>query len=290
VDVLEVPAPSRGEPRTFRVIALASDPIVQQGGDSVPDGIGGYAYEGAPLDRVPELSNRGSIASIQERLYPRLLKDAGVGGTVVVRFVVEEDGTVDPRTAKLVENTHPDLVDPTLKALERFRFRPARLAGRNVRVFFSMPVRWDPAATAPVAVAMRAPEGATRTTVIGESAIAAPVEVNRGALATQAVRTAQAVQAARVVGKPTIIARAAVLIAQKYPSLLAETEPANVTLFIIASPTGEIQESRLVRKGEDFSWPAGTPTAFERIVTVRDLESLEFAPALVGSGIVWMEL
>ena len=80
-----------------------------------------------------------------ERLYPRLLQDAGIGGTVVMQFVIEPDGTVDMSSAKVLESSNEQLSEASMKAIERFRFRPGRYKGENVRVLIQMPITWQPA-------------------------------------------------------------------------------------------------------------------------------------------------
>jgi bla regulator protein blaR1 len=104
-----------------------------------------FAYEVAVLERVPELSNKGVIGSVMERLYPRLLQDAGIGGTVVMEFVIEPDGTVDMNSAKVLESSNDQLSQASMKAIERFRFRPGRYNGENVRVLVQMPITWQAA-------------------------------------------------------------------------------------------------------------------------------------------------
>jgi periplasmic protein TonB len=110
-----------------------------------PEAAPDFAYEVAVLERVPELSNKGAIGSIMERLYPRLLQDAGIGGTVVMQFVIEPDGTVDMSSAKVLESSNEQLSEASMKAIERFRFRPGRYKGENVRVLIQMPITWQPA-------------------------------------------------------------------------------------------------------------------------------------------------
>ena len=104
-----------------------------------------FAYELAVLERQPALSNQGTIASVMERLYPRILQDAGIGGTVVMQFVIEPDGTVDMSSVKVIDSPHEQLSDASIKAVERFRFRPGRYKGENVRVLIQMPITWQPA-------------------------------------------------------------------------------------------------------------------------------------------------
>ena len=106
---------------------------------------GDFAYELAVLERQPALSNTRTIASVMERLYPRILQDAGIGGTVVVQFVIEPDGTVDMSSVKVIDSPHEQLSDASVRAVERFRFRPGRYQGENVRVLIQMPITWQPA-------------------------------------------------------------------------------------------------------------------------------------------------
>ena len=124
-----------------------SAPAVNGSGASAASSAG-FAYEVAVLDRVPELSNKGEIASIMERLYPRLLQDAGIGGTAVVQFVVQPDGTPDQNSIKLLESSRPELGDASVAATRAFRFRPGQYKGENVRTLIQMPITWQPASVA----------------------------------------------------------------------------------------------------------------------------------------------
>ena len=116
-------------------------PAEEAAGERSPD----FAYEVEALSRRPELSNRGEIEDVMEEHYPRSLQNAGVGGTVLTRFVIEPDGTVDMGTAKVLQTSHEQLSEATLKTVERFRFRPGRYEGEDVRVVVEMPVTWRPA-------------------------------------------------------------------------------------------------------------------------------------------------
>ena len=134
------------------VVACTTDSPSGQAGDPALDATGSadpaspdFAYEVAVLSRTPELANVGSIGSVMERLYPRDLQDAGIGGTVAMQFVIEPDGTVDMSTARVLDSPNEELSEATLKAVERFRFRPGQYRGENVRVVIRMPVTWAPA-------------------------------------------------------------------------------------------------------------------------------------------------
>ena len=102
-------------------------------------------YTANAVDRVAELRNRGDVASAMRRLYPSHLREAGVGGTVVVQFVVNAEGRVEPGSIRIIRAEHPDLGEQTRRAAAEFRFRPARKGNSNVRQLVQMPIVWQPA-------------------------------------------------------------------------------------------------------------------------------------------------
>lgn len=104
-----------------------------------------FAYETHVLSRQPELRNLAQVRSYMERSYPRTLQDAGVGGSVMLEFVVEADGTVDEGSVKVVEASHQQFAGVSTQVAGRFRFRPGLYQGREVRVLVKMPITWQPA-------------------------------------------------------------------------------------------------------------------------------------------------
>jgi protein TonB len=78
-----------------------------------------------------------------QRLYPQPLRDSGVTGTVVLRFVIDTDGRVEPSTIQVVSTTHPEFGDAAIEAAKRLRFEPAKVNGKSVRVLTSIPIRWQ---------------------------------------------------------------------------------------------------------------------------------------------------
>lgn len=103
----------------------------------------GGTFVAAVVDRKAELRNRRELPRIMERLYPPVLRDAGVGGRVVVQFVVDTNGRVDMSTVKVMSSDHNGLEGPTRKALGEFRFRPAKMGDRTVRMLTQMPIVWQ---------------------------------------------------------------------------------------------------------------------------------------------------
>lgn len=103
----------------------------------------GGTFVEAVVDRRAELRNRRDLPRIMERLYPDGLKRAGIGGRVVVQFVVDTNGRIDMSTVQVMSAEHDGLVDPTVRALREFRFSAARMGDRSVRMLTQMPIIWQ---------------------------------------------------------------------------------------------------------------------------------------------------
>ncbi len=78
--------------------------------------------------------------SCQSPQYPLQLRQARVEGRVLLRFVVDESGRVDPASMAVVSATHSRFESPARQAMATCRFRPARMADRAVRVTVMAPV------------------------------------------------------------------------------------------------------------------------------------------------------
>lgn len=71
--------------------------------------------------------------------YPEPLRQAGISGTVLVRFAVDTLGRVDPATMTVLQSTHEMFANSARVALAGFRFRPAEVNGHRVRALAEMP-------------------------------------------------------------------------------------------------------------------------------------------------------
>jgi len=78
--------------------------------------------------------------SCQAPQYPLQLRQARVEGHVLLRFVIDETGRVDPGTVSVVTVTHSRFESPARQAIVTCRFRPARFNDRAVRVTVVAPV------------------------------------------------------------------------------------------------------------------------------------------------------
>lgn len=115
--------------------------VVGGQGEEVPEP--GGTFIAAVVDRQAELSNRSALPRLMRRLYPSILQDSGIGGRVIVQFVVDTNGRVDMSTVKIMSSSHDGFKDPTRKALREFRFTPARIGDRKVRMLTQLPIIWE---------------------------------------------------------------------------------------------------------------------------------------------------
>lgn len=103
-------------------------------------------YDGAhtlsSVEERPALRNAAEMQRVLQRLYPDLLRDAGVSGETQLQFVVDTEGNVEPGSVTVLSSSHAAFEEASLKAAEKFRFRPAKIGGRAVRVVINMPITW----------------------------------------------------------------------------------------------------------------------------------------------------
>jgi TonB family protein len=76
--------------------------------------------------------------------YPQSLYAAGVGGTVIAEFVVDEQGRVEGETFGIVASSNPLFSDAVKEAVLTAVFTPARRKGAAVRQLVQQPFRFVP--------------------------------------------------------------------------------------------------------------------------------------------------
>ena len=76
-------------------------------------------------------------------VFPAVLKAAGVGGRVVVQFVVDTVGAVEPGSMSFAETSHPAFESSARTAIEHSRFTPARIRGQAVRQLMRQSIRFE---------------------------------------------------------------------------------------------------------------------------------------------------
>ena len=75
--------------------------------------------------------------------YPERLRSAGIGGIVVVEFVVDTLGTVENGSMRLLQTDHDLFAAAVTRVVPTLRFLPAEAMGRKVRQLVRLPFRFD---------------------------------------------------------------------------------------------------------------------------------------------------
>lgn len=103
----------------------------------------GVPFASGEVDQLPQLANPREAQRLLERVYPSMLRDAGVTGHTTVLLVIDKTGAVQPGSVTVQESTHDAFRDAAVRAAEHFRFRPAKLQGEPVSVIISLPIEWQ---------------------------------------------------------------------------------------------------------------------------------------------------
>ena len=71
--------------------------------------------------------------------YPNILKATAQTGKVMVTFVIDTTGKADMGTFKVLESSHALFTDEVKKILPRYKFIPAEIGSRKVRMHVNLP-------------------------------------------------------------------------------------------------------------------------------------------------------
>lgn len=122
------------------VAACASNPA--QGGHAAlaPQEVAAARQKAADVYLAPQVSK--AVAPERGNMppqYPDVLKSAGIGGFVVMSFVVDTTGRIDVGSATIAKLSDDRFVGTVVAALPALRFTPAELGGRKVKQLVSQP-------------------------------------------------------------------------------------------------------------------------------------------------------
>lgn len=92
-----------------------------------------------PYDVRPDYKNKAEMERALSREYPPLLRDAGIGGTTIVWFYIDEQGKV-LRTQVHTGSGHKALDDAALKVADVAVFTPALNRDKPVPVWIQLPI------------------------------------------------------------------------------------------------------------------------------------------------------
>jgi periplasmic protein TonB len=97
------------------------------------------AFVWVPMTVPPALLNTAEVQRALERSYPRQLRDAGIGDTVLVHFFIDEQGTVLRRQLPR-PGSYPAFGEAALDVAAVMRFSPAWNRDRKVAVWVQIPI------------------------------------------------------------------------------------------------------------------------------------------------------
>ncbi len=97
-------------------------------------------YTLAEVTEQPGLKSGQQAQQVILRAYPRALQDAGIGGRVQLRFIVDATGKVEANTIEVVATTVQLLGDAAAEAMASIEFKPGKKDGSPVRTLVVMPI------------------------------------------------------------------------------------------------------------------------------------------------------
>lgn len=75
--------------------------------------------------------------------YPDMLKSANIEGEVLMQFVVDTTGKVEPSSITVLKSSHDQFSASVRQALLRMKFLPAEIGGRKVRQLVQQPFNFN---------------------------------------------------------------------------------------------------------------------------------------------------
>ncbi len=114
-------------------------------------------YEVSLIEERPEVLDRERMARQIEARFPRALRDGVISAAVVVRFRIMENGTVDPASPRVDVTTDPRFDEAAISVIRQARFRPAKVNGRPVKAWVTIPIHFQNPASAPAEASLADP-------------------------------------------------------------------------------------------------------------------------------------
>ncbi|HEX7978650.1 MAG TPA: energy transducer TonB [Gemmatimonadaceae bacterium] len=118
-------------------VTLPSGPALPTGGPAAgPAGSGGSGTEAIDAQFVEKPPR---VLRSENPRFPDALRARGLGGRIVVQFVVDTLGRAEMNDFKVVDATDALLADAVRAVLPRFRFTAGEAGGRKVRTMVALP-------------------------------------------------------------------------------------------------------------------------------------------------------
>lgn len=111
------------DPARLRQAMSVGRPGPTRGDSSSPAAVLAMAEVDQPAEAIHQPEPR----------YPPVLQQAGIEGRVLVEFIIDTLGHVEPASLRILESSNPGFEAAAAETLRRSVFRPARVQGRPVR-------------------------------------------------------------------------------------------------------------------------------------------------------------
>ncbi len=159
IQMVSLVPPPQGFQAVKAPVGIPTDiPPIDFGEQFDPRDFSGMGIEGGVFDGVKggtgsvdasRLFRAGTVDERPERLsgpplqFPAALREAGIGGFVIIEFVIETTGRVDPSSIKIVRSSHAAFEGPAKDAIRESLFRPGRVRGMAVRVLVRQQIEFN---------------------------------------------------------------------------------------------------------------------------------------------------
>ncbi len=227
-----------------------------------------------PFTVAPEVVNRQEIGAALEAEYPPLLREAGVGGTVLIHLFINEEGEVE--NALVAESSgHAPLDQAALRVGHRFELTPALNRDQPVPVWIQIPITFT----------SRSGDGDASASGAGTGGQAAGAAASPGGGASLA-ELAREPTFTPFTQAPEVTNRSAVAEAleREYPALLRDAGvEGRALVHILIDPQGSVH-------AVEIADPSGHPALDD--AALRVARSMTFAPARRdGDAVpVWIQI
>jgi len=95
-----------------------------------------------PYTVAPFVLNKNEVVQAMAKVYPPMLRDAGIGGTVLIYFFIDEMGVIkDHRVWR--SSGHWQLDSAALQVADVYRFSPALNRDKKVPVWVQFPIKFE---------------------------------------------------------------------------------------------------------------------------------------------------
>lgn len=126
------PPPSPPLPRIREKMPAMSPPVAK-----APQ-----ALQANPPESLGAGTTKPALLASSKPLYPRVAREAGWEGTVIVRTLIDTEGNPE-RTEVRKSSGHPPLDQSAIEAIKTWKFRPAKDGNIPIVKWVDIPVKFD---------------------------------------------------------------------------------------------------------------------------------------------------